>query len=128
MREMRRAAVLFLLAPMLGAGPDDEGPGPIDGKAILEHIKVLSSDKNKGRAAGSPGAFAAADYIAARLKQLGLEPVGDKGTWFQNFDLPKGFTIRKETSLTATLGSRKATLSYDKDLKPLTLSGPGDVV
>jgi len=124
---MLRLVVLLSLAALLAAGPDDKESYAIEGKAIVEHIKFLSSDKNKGRAAGSPGALTASDYIAARLKQLGLKPMGDSGTFFQGFSLPRGFEIRPATSLTAERDGKKVTLKYDRDLKPLSLSGPGDV-
>jgi len=116
-------AVVLLLVP----GAADEELPHVDGKAIMAHIKWLADDDREGRAAGSPGCLAAGDYIADHLKKLGLKPMGDSGTYFQNFPLPRGFDIRPETSLTAERGKKKVTLKYDKDLKPLSLSGPGDV-
>ena len=116
------AAVLLLAR---GAA-DDELPH-VDGKAILAHIKWLADDDREGRAAGSPGCLAAGDYIAGHLEQLGLKPMGDGGTYFQNFPIPRGFDIRPETSLSAQRGKKDVTLRYDKDLKPLSLSGPGEV-
>jgi len=121
---MRRVLVLIALAGVLGAEPEIPA---IDGKAIYEHLKWLADDDREGRAAGSEGAQAAAEYAAGRFAALGLKPVGDGGTFFQNFALPQGFEIRAETSLTATRGDRSATLEYGDDLKPLSLSGPGDV-
>ena len=118
---------LIVVAALVRAGPDGDKRYEIEGKNIIEHIKVLAHDRNQGRAAGSPGATSASDYIVARLKQLGLKPVGDKGTYFQNFTLPRGFDISPETSLQATRGKKKVLLKFDKDLKPLSLSGPGRV-
>jgi hypothetical protein len=117
------SAVVLLLGP----GVADEALPHVDGKAILAHIKWLADDDREGRAAGSPGCLAAGDYLADHLKRLGLKPMGDSGTYFQNFPIPRGFDIRPETSLTAERGKKKVTLEYDKDLKPLSLSGPGDV-
>lgn len=118
--------LLALVLPLCPGAADEELPH-VDGKAILAHIKWLADDDREGRAAGSPGCLAAGDYIAAELKKLGLKPLGDGGTYFQNFPIPRGFDIRPETSLTAERGGRTVTLEYDKDLKPLSLSGPGDV-
>jgi hypothetical protein len=117
------SAAALLLAPRTVG---EELPH-VDGKAILAHIKWLADDDREGRAAGSPGCLAAGDYIAAHLKKLGLKPMGDGGTYFQDFPIPRGFDIRPETSLTAERGKKEVTLKYDKDLKPLSLSGPGDV-
>lgn len=38
----------------------------------------------EGRGTGQPGYQLAADYVAARFKEIGLRPVGDDGTYFQN--------------------------------------------
>ena len=125
---MRKLLVFLLLPAFLAPGKGSGELPHVDGKAILEHVKWLSDDAREGRAAGSNGAIAAADYAAAHFKQLGLKPVGDDGTWFQNFPLPRGFNINPETSLEATNAKGKdVTLTYDKDLKPLSLSGPGDI-
>jgi hypothetical protein len=125
---MRRFLGLLSVSALVVAGGSKTGEPPhIDSKAIVAHIKWLADDKREGRAAGSAGAQAAGDYCAAHFKDLGLKPVGDGGTFFQNFSLPRGFEIQPDTSLTASRGEKKTTLKYDKDLKPLSLSGPGDV-
>ena len=41
--------------------------------AIVSH---LASDELEGRLSGSPGAERAADYIAAQMQRIGLQPVG----------------------------------------------------
>jgi hypothetical protein len=125
---MRRIVGLLLLAALVVAKGSKTGePSHVDGRAIVDHIKWLAHDKREGRAAGSPGAQVAGDYCADRFKELGLEPIGDDKTYFQKFSLPRGFEIQPTTSLEAVKGSKKTLLKYDKDLKPLSLSGPGDV-
>jgi hypothetical protein len=118
------APLVLPLAPLRG---DDAELPDVDGAAILEHVKWLADDDRQGRAAGSPGERAAGDYVAGHFQRLGLKPVGDQGTFFQGFTLPQGFDISQETSLAAERDGKKVELSYDKDLKPLSLSGPGDV-
>ncbi|MEP7199585.1 MAG: M28 family peptidase, partial [Chloroflexota bacterium] len=59
-----------------------------DGKAALAHTRYLTLHELAGRKAGAPGADKAADYIAEKFKAAGLKPVGDNGTYFQNFTLP----------------------------------------
>lgn len=49
-------------------------------------IVYLASDFLEGREAGLKGERMAADYIAWRLQELGVEPKGDQGTWFHDFD------------------------------------------
>ena len=54
-----------------------------DGQQAYGHIKILASDEMKGRKAGSPEYRKAAEYVAAKMKEYGLQPGGDNGTWFQ---------------------------------------------
>ena len=63
------------------APPAEEAPGP---KSTVRH---LASDEMEGRLAGSPGAYCAGEYIAARFKQMGLAPAGDGGGYFQPVQL-----------------------------------------
>ncbi|MBI5876056.1 MAG: M20/M25/M40 family metallo-hydrolase [Chloroflexi bacterium] len=59
-----------------------------DGSAAYEHTRVLTSKAMAGRKAGAAGGDLAAEYIAGRFKAAGLKPIGDGGTYFQNFMLP----------------------------------------
>lgn len=54
-----------------------------DGQRAYDHIRYLASDEMKGRRAGSPEYQKAAEYVAAKMKEYGLTPGGDNGTWFQ---------------------------------------------
>ncbi|MFQ5844209.1 MAG: M28 family peptidase, partial [Planctomycetota bacterium] len=126
---MRRVwlTLLVLAGALLAKDPrKDELPG-IDGKAILGHIKYLADDDLQGRAAGSAGAKDAADYAARHFRGLGLKPAGGKGSFFQDFSLPRGFEVDPSTLVEASRGKKKTTLRYGKDLKPLSVSSPGDV-
>lgn len=49
-------------------------------------VVYLASDFLEGREAGLKGEQMAADYIAWRLQELGVQPKGDQGTWFHDFD------------------------------------------
>jgi hypothetical protein len=62
-----------------------------------------ASDDLAGRSAGSLGDHVATDYIAAGFMRLGLKPVGDNGTCFQNMDLIYGDLDRDRS----TTGRRK---------------------
>ncbi|MFK7818400.1 MAG: M20/M25/M40 family metallo-hydrolase [Planctomycetaceae bacterium] len=54
-------------------------------KALQEHVNVLASDSLEGREAGSRGGRAAATYLTEQLKQIGMQPAGPNGDWFQPF-------------------------------------------
>jgi hypothetical protein len=52
---------------------------------VREHAGLLADDTLEGRAAGSRGGIAAAKYIEKKLKEAGLEPAGDRGSFIQRF-------------------------------------------
>jgi peptide/nickel transport system permease protein len=54
-----------------------------DSARAMEHLDVLTDPSMEGRALGSEGMDAAADYIAAEFEALGLQPAGEAGTYFQ---------------------------------------------
>lgn len=54
-----------------------------DMRAYVEH---LASDEMRGREVGSKEGFAAADWVAARFKAIGLKPAGTDGYFQRNGD------------------------------------------
>lgn len=48
-------------------------------------VTFLADDSLEGREVGTQGELIAADYIAARMKENGLSPMGDNDTYFQVF-------------------------------------------
>lgn len=54
---------------------------------IRAHMTFLASDLLEGREAGSRGYDIAAEYVASQFRQLGLQPAGDAGSYFQRVPL-----------------------------------------
>lgn len=50
-------------------------------------VVYLASDYLEGRETGLKGERLAAEYIAWRFAQLGMQPKGDNGSWYHEFDL-----------------------------------------
>ena len=50
------------------------------------HVSTLADDAFEGREGGSRGGRAAGAYIVAQLETMGLEPAGDNGSYYQNFN------------------------------------------
>ncbi|MBK9981852.1 MAG: hypothetical protein IPP15_05405 [Saprospiraceae bacterium] len=73
-----------------------------DDRQMLSDISFLASNKLKGRTFGSPGEVKAGDYIAGRFQQLGLQPKGENGTWFQAFAVKNPNPHTVEFSKTVT--------------------------
>ena len=76
--------VLFLL---LAAAAAAETKWDIAGKAWWSHVQFLADDKLEGRNVGSAGYESAADYVAGKFENAGLEPGGYSG-----YSQPVGFT------------------------------------
>ncbi len=54
---------------------------------VKSNLEFLASDELEGREATTRGAKAASAFIAEELEKYGVEPYGDTGTYFQNFDM-----------------------------------------
>jgi hypothetical protein len=93
---MRRVFSAALLLSLASAGHAQEVmlPGPVraaaDGIAaarLARDLEFLAADALLGRNTPSPGFDTAAAYIARRLRDAGLTPLGDDGTYFQHYEL-----------------------------------------
>jgi len=63
-----------------------------DVQQLRQDVYFLASSGLEGRAAGSVGAEVAASYIAKRFAQLGLQPKGESGSFYQPFSFLAGVT------------------------------------
>jgi hypothetical protein len=98
----------------IGAIPAHVDFPEIDAGALLQHIKVLSSDSFEGRAPGTEGETQTVAYIEARFKDLGLKPGNTDGTYVQKVPM---VGIRPDSSMALTFrGKNKgAQLNYLED-------------
>ncbi|MFT7652705.1 MAG: Zn-dependent M28 family amino/carboxypeptidase, partial [Candidatus Azotimanducaceae bacterium] len=58
----------------------------ITGAEIRTHMEVLAADDMAGREAGTQAYERAANYVATQYESVGLKPMGDDGTYFQNIN------------------------------------------
>ena len=63
-------------------------PTEFDAAKAKAHVSYLADSARGGRYSGSPGYRDAASYVADRFHEIGLEPLGDGGTYFQHFTMP----------------------------------------
>ena len=87
---------------------------PIDGHAVLEHTKVLSSDAFEGRAPGTKGEQLTVAYLTEQLRRIGLQPGNPDGTWVQKVPLV-GTTVQGSPSLTFRKGTEERRLAWRDD-------------
>ncbi len=89
----------------------------IDPEKIRAHVRFLSLDLLEGRGPGTRGAELAAEYIATQFALDGLEPAGDKGTYFQQVPLVAVHTIEDKTKFAFVPASGQAVdLTYGSQI------------
>ena len=96
-------------------------PG-FDKNDVMRHVMKLCDPDLKGRMTGTAGERKATAYVAAYMDALGIEPAGDKGTWFQQFSYPAGAEVGADSLLKA--GDNE--LVIDQDWRPITFSRAGE--
>ena len=74
-------------SPSAAAGASSATP-EFDGVRAKAHVDYLADPARGGRYSGSAGYRDAATYVADRFREIGLEPLGDNGTYFQHFTMP----------------------------------------
>lgn len=70
-----------------------------DGRKAWDHVDYLASDAFKGRKSGTPEYRMAAEYVAQKMKEYGLEPAGEKGGYFQEVLFKKWTNFEPPTRL-----------------------------
>jgi hypothetical protein len=78
---------------------------------LLRDITYLASDALAGRGTPSPGQDLAAAYVEQTLREAGIRPFGDNGTYRQHY-VVRSATLRPEKT---TLAIGKASFSYGDD-------------
>ncbi|MBI5169121.1 MAG: M20/M25/M40 family metallo-hydrolase [Candidatus Eisenbacteria bacterium] len=66
-----------------------ELPPVFSEQAMLDRVRWLAAPEREGRGVGTKGLDESAEWIAARMREFGLEPGGDNGTYFQAFTTTK---------------------------------------
>jgi hypothetical protein len=61
----------------------EQGLAEVGRERIESHLVFLASDDMKGRMTGTPEFDAAAAYVAEQFEEIGLEPGGEDGGWYQ---------------------------------------------
>jgi len=83
-------------------------------QALKDHLAYLADDAREGRMAGQKGHLEAAQYVADRFAEMGLEPGGDDG-WFQHVPLISYRIDEESTTLIAHRDGEDTALQYKED-------------
>lgn len=103
-----------------------------DPQDILRHVGYLCHEKLEGRLTGTEGERLATAYVAAYLDSLGLQPAGDHGSWFQEFEFTSGVSLGAENQLRVTgvdsaFGTAAQPAHVNRDWRPVAFSKLGPV-
>lgn len=109
------------------AAPRDATSGPVpaairdemhefSSDPIRAHMRFLSDDMLEGRGPGTRGEELALRYLASQFEEAGLEPAGDRGTYFQRFPLVAVNVVPAETSVSFVNGNTRRELKYLDEL------------
>jgi hypothetical protein len=61
--------------------------GAISAEDLKTRLYIFADDSMQGRLIATPGNVKAVEYIASEVKRLGLQPMGDNGTYFQSLNM-----------------------------------------
>ena len=78
---------------------------------LRRDVGEMASPAMRGREGGTLDEMRASMWVAEQYRRIGLEPMGDGGTWFQWFDIVR--TRVSTTSSRASIGTRAMTLFGD---------------
>jgi hypothetical protein len=115
------AATVALLAPAHHAfaqesrGQPDAGPSAA---RIEADVRFLADDLLEGREAGTRGYDLAAAYVAAQYRQMGLQPAGENGTYFQTVPLLRGTRERDGAKFAITRNGVTTELVFETSFLP----------
>src|SRR5262245_41251950 len=79
--------VVWLVLTSAAQIPATTGVESIRADELRQKLTYLASEKFKGRGNGTPELNMAAEYIAGVFEKNGLKPVGDRGTYYQHFQI-----------------------------------------
>jgi hypothetical protein len=108
--------VLFLAAcggeePAATVTDENGAIETISEQALKDHLAYLADDAREGRMAGQKGYDEAAQYVADRFAEMGLDPGGDGG-WFQQVPLISYRIDEDSATLIAHRDGEDSELSY----------------
>ncbi|MBN1417554.1 MAG: M28 family peptidase [Planctomycetes bacterium] len=117
-------------APERRALPSGRGPltAAIAAADLFLHTSRLASPALEGRLTGTPGERLATEYVAAVFREIGLEPAGADGTYYQPFAFTAGLSLGPGNALQLSVQDPAASgdLAADRDWRPLSFSATGE--
>lgn len=97
---------------------------------LRAHVEYLASEELEGRLTGTEGERLATAYAARLFERYGLEPAGDNGTFFQEFEFTAGIDLGEGNRLMFVDSEDQPLEEFgapevDTDWRPLSYSQTG---
>src|SRR5918994_7524326 len=110
---VRRVLVPAVFLALLTAGTAAQqragrGADAITETDLKEWLTYIASDELQGRRTYSEGLGLAAGYIASHLKEWGVKPAGDSGSYFQTVKV-QGIRSNSKASVTVDVNGQSRT-------------------
>ncbi len=94
---MRNSALLTVILALFFSCKSEKSK-PV---SLQDDVAVLANDSLAGREPGTQGELTAAAYLQKRMQNLGLEPKGNAGTYYQTFTFKPKTDPHKEVEYTS---------------------------
>ncbi len=101
------------------------GPLPQLQTQLDRDLYFLSHPALEGRDAGTHGIEVAAAYIAHAFQQAGLQPAGDRSSFYQAFQSTTGVAAGTNNRLRTVIGGQSTVWTFQKDYVPFGFSRVG---
>lgn len=119
--------LICILAGVLTAQNRTEPSAALSPDSLRGWLTYLSSDELEGRATFSEGLGLAASYIAQQLKEAGVKPAGDRGSYFQRVSV-LGVNSTNRSTVTVEAGGQSRTFADGKGISfPRNVGGKRSV-
>jgi hypothetical protein len=97
--------------PVSGQAAQSARLATISEADMKEWLTYLASDALQGRASFTEGYGLAASFVAEQLRSVGVKPLGDNGTYFQEVTR-RGYRVTRNSSVTVDVGGRSRTFRH----------------
>mgnify|MGYP003595666061 CR=1 FL=1 len=94
---------------------------------LTEYLTYLSSDQLAGRQVYTEGYGLAAGYIQAHLRQWGVKPLGENGTYLQTVK-SRGYKVTRKSTVTVEVGGQTKTFTHGEHVTFPAASGGAQTV
>jgi hypothetical protein len=110
-----RAAVLFLSLFLVSGVIAQTGQDAVPERNVRAHMEFLAGDALKGRGSGSDEERIAGEYFASLMRQFGIEPAGDDGSYIQGVEIRRQ-AFAEPPTLTYSSAGAETVLTHGKEI------------